>query len=39
VDKEGQLTILDPSPPDTLRAKVDAAIQYCPTRALSLEVD
>ena len=36
VARDGTLTVLQDSPPDTLRKQVDAAIRYCPTGALSL---
>jgi ferredoxin len=36
VSKTGELTILAPAPLEALREKVEAAIQYCPTGALSL---
>jgi len=35
-DKTGELTLLDENPPEGLRAKVEAAVKYCPTRALSI---
>jgi ferredoxin len=37
VSKKGVLTVLDETPPDTLRAKVELAVQYCPTHALRIE--
>lgn len=37
VDEKGFLAILQEEPPEELRAKVEAAVQYCPTGALSLE--
>ncbi|MFP6625657.1 MAG: ferredoxin [Deltaproteobacteria bacterium] len=36
-DKTGELTILDQSPSEELREKVELAVKYCPTTALSLE--
>ncbi len=36
-DKTGELTILSQSPPEELRGKVELAVKYCPTTALSLE--
>ena len=30
-------TLLQPEPPEALRAKVQAAVKYCPTRALRIE--
>ncbi len=41
-DKTGELTVLDETPAQPLRAKVELAVKYCPTSALSLveeEVD
>lgn len=37
VSKKGVLTVLDETPPDALRAKVEVAVQYCPTHALRIE--
>ena len=31
-----QVRILQERPPETLRAQVEAAVKYCPTRALEL---
>jgi ferredoxin len=39
VSKKGELTILQPNPPEELRAAVELAIKYCPTHALRLEED
>ncbi|HMV66036.1 MAG TPA: ferredoxin [Myxococcota bacterium] len=39
VGKDGQLTVLQERPPESLRAKVEAACTYCPCRALSLVED
>jgi sterol 14-demethylase len=39
VDAHGQLTILREDVPPALRAKLEAAIRHCPTRALSLHED
>jgi sterol 14-demethylase len=36
VSKKGDLTVLDERPADEQRAAVDAAVQYCPTHALSI---
>jgi sterol 14-demethylase len=36
VSKDGELTVLDESPPDAQRKAVDAALKYCPTHALSI---
>jgi ferredoxin len=37
VDEKGMLTILQESPPDQLRAKIEAAAKYCPTGAIRIE--
>jgi ferredoxin len=37
VTRDGKMTILIEQPPPELRAKVEAAIKYCPTEALSLK--
>ena len=39
VSKQGELTILQPEPPEELRAAVDLAVKYCPTHALSIQED
>ena len=39
VSKQGELTILQPEPPEDRRAAVDLAVKYCPTHALSIEED
>ena len=39
VSKHGVLEILDATPPDELRAEVEAAIRFCPTNALRIEED
>jgi ferredoxin len=36
VSRAGKLTLLLEQPPPELRAKVEAAIKYCPTEALGL---
>jgi ferredoxin len=36
-EKNGIVIVLQESPPEALRTKVQAAVKYCPTRALSLE--
>jgi ferredoxin len=36
VARDGSLTILEPEPPEGLRAKVNEAVKYCPTGALSI---
>jgi sterol 14-demethylase len=37
VSKQGELTVLDPTPPDALRPQVEQAVKFCPTHALSIE--
>jgi ferredoxin len=37
VDDQGFLNILQEEPPERLRAKVEVAVKYCPTNAISLE--
>ena len=39
VSKKGELTILQPEPPESMRASVELAVKYCPTHALSIEED
>jgi ferredoxin len=39
VPKRGRVDILDPSPPDSLRADVLNAVRECPTHALSIVED
>ena len=39
VSKKGVLVILDESPSEELRAQVEAAVKFCPTRALRIEED
>ena len=39
VSKQGELTILQPEPPEELREQVLLAVRYCPTHALSIEED
>ena len=36
VPKDGTVEVLDPSPAEDLRAKVEAAVKYCPTHALTI---
>ena len=36
VEEKGQVRLLDESPPDALRAKVEMAVKYCPTHALNI---
>jgi len=37
VDEKDEIHILDESPPEALRAKIEAAVRLCPRQALSLE--
>ena len=37
VDDEDNLEILDESPPEALRSKVESAVRLCPRQALRLE--
>ena len=37
VDDNGYLEVLQEQPPEELREKVEMAVTYCPTGALSLE--
>ena len=37
IDDDGNLRVLNASPPDNLRAKVDKAVRECPTAAISVE--
>jgi ferredoxin len=39
VSKQGVLTILDESPPESLRAQIEQAVSFCPTSALRIEED
>ncbi|GIM98675.1 ferredoxin [Planomonospora venezuelensis] len=36
VPRKGKVRVLDPGPPESLRREVEAAVRYCPTRALKL---
>jgi ferredoxin len=36
VPRKGKVAVLDPAPPETERAAVEAAVRYCPTQALKL---
>jgi ferredoxin len=36
VSKQGELTVLDETPPGDVRAQVELAVKYCPTHALSI---
>jgi ferredoxin len=37
--KDGELTIVDPNPPEDRRREVLQAVRYCPTGALRIEED
>jgi ferredoxin len=37
VPKTGQVNVLDESPPDDVRAHVEAAVKFCPTHALRID--
>ena len=39
VPRKGKVTVLDPAPPESERAAVEAAVRYCPTQALKLLAD
>jgi ferredoxin len=39
VSKQGDLTILEPEPPEDRLEEVLLAVKYCPTHALSIEED
>jgi sterol 14-demethylase len=39
VSKKGELTVLDETPPDSLRPQVEQAVKFCPTHALKIEED
>ena len=39
VSKKGELTILQPEPPESMRPAVELGVKYCPTHALSIEED
>ena len=36
-ERNGIVIVLQESPPEALRAKLQAAVKYCPTRALAIE--
>jgi ferredoxin len=38
-DEDGFLYVLDETPPEDLRAKVEAAVKHCPTQAISIAAD
>ena len=37
IGDDGELQVLNETPPDGLRAKVDKAVRECPTGAISIE--
>jgi len=37
VDDDGMMTVLQDTPPDSLRKEVELAVKYCPTGALSIQ--
>jgi ferredoxin len=39
LSKQGELTIVDPSPPPSRADEVANAVKYCPTGALRIEED
>ena len=39
VPKQGQVTVVDEAPSDELRTKVELAVKYCPTHALTIVED
>ena len=39
VSKKGDLTIVQPEPPEALRRAAELAVKYCPTHALSIVED
>jgi ferredoxin len=39
VPKSGQVDVRSERPPETLRAKVQMAVKYCPTHALKIVED
>ena len=39
VSKQGELTIVDPEPPDERRPEIERAVKYCPTHALKIVED
>ena len=39
VSKSGDLTVLQPTPDDSQRSAVTAAVKYCPTHALTIVED
>ncbi len=39
VPRKGKVTLIDPEPPESQLAAVQAAVRYCPTQALRLAGD
>jgi ferredoxin len=39
VSKKNVVEVLDDSPPEELRAEIEAAVKFCPTHALRIEED
>ena len=39
VSKKGELTVLDETPPEALRPKLELAVKFCPTHALTIVED
>ncbi len=39
VDEKGKLTLLQETPPEPLREKVQNAVSYCPSGAISIKND
>ena len=39
VNNKGVLEVLDESPPEAARARVEAAVSFCPTHALTIQED
>ena len=37
IGDDGELRVLNETPPESLRAKVDAAVRECPTGAISIK--
>ena len=38
-DDDGELLVLEPNPPEALKAQVETALKFCPTGAISLVND
>ena len=38
-EERGKVILLQESPPEPLRAKVESAVRTCPAKAISLEID